>query len=323
MMRVTLYTKKDCTLCDQARTHLAELQPSVPHRLVEIDIESDPVLTARHADSVPLVETGPYTLRAPFSLTDLKVVLLSAQQHAAGNPPPEGGARTRAVGMTRAVGGFSRHWLAILNTIVFLYVGLPFLAPILMKAGADGPARLIYTVYSPVCHQLAFRSWFLFGEQAAYPRTLAGTSLTSYGEATGLDENDLAAARALVGDGRLGFKVALCERDVAIYGGILLGGLIFARVRGRVRPLPVWAWLVFGVLPMAIDGGTQLLSGLPIAPAGWALRESTPLLRTATGLLFGLLNVWLAYPYLEESMAETRAAVSVKLAGSEPPPAKP
>ena len=323
MMRVTLYTKKDCTLCDQARADLAELQPSVPHRLVEIDIESDPVLTARHGDSVPVVETGPYTLRAPFSLTDLKVVLLSAQQHAAGNPPPEGRARTRAVGMTRAVGGFSRHWLAILNTIVFLYVGLPFLAPILMKAGAEGPARLIYTVYSPVCHQLAFRSWFLFGEQAAYPRTLAGTSLTSYGEATGLDENDLAAARALVGDSHLGFKVALCERDVAIYGGILLGGLVFARVRGRVRPLPVWAWLVFGVLPMAIDGGSQLISGFSIAAAGWAVRESTPLLRTATGLLFGLLNVWLAYPYLEESMAETRTAVSVKLAGSEPPPAKP
>ena len=323
MMRVTLYTKKDCELCDEARADLAELQPSVPHRLVEIDVESDPVLSARHGDSLPVVETGPYTLRAPFSLTDLKVVLLSAQQHAAGNPPPEGRARTRAVGMTRAVGGFSRHWLAILNTIVFLYVGLPFLAPILMKAGADGPARLIYTVYSPVCHQLAFRSWFLFGEQAAYPRTLAGTSLTSYGEATGLDENDLAAARALVGDSRLGFKVALCERDVAIYGGILLGGLIFARVRGRVRPLPLWAWLVFGVLPMAIDGGTQLISGIPIAPAGWAVRESTPLLRTATGLLFGLLNVWLAYPYLEESMAETRTAVSVRLAGSEPPPAKP
>jgi uncharacterized membrane protein len=323
MMRVTLYTKKDCTLCDQARADLAELQPGVPHRLVEIDIELDPVLTARHGDSVPVIETGPYTLRAPFSLTDLKVVLLSAQQHAAGNPPPEGRARTRAVGMTRAVGGFSRHWLAILNTIVFLYVGLPFLAPILMKARAEGPARLIYTVYSPVCHQLAFRSWFLFGEQAAYPRTLAGTSLTSYGEATGLDENDLAAARALVGDSHLGFKVALCERDVAIYGGILLGGLIFARVRGRVRPLPLWAWLVFGVLPMAIDGGTQFISAFPIAPAGWALRESTPLLRTATGLLFGLLNVWLAYPYLEESMAETRTAASVKLAGSEPPPAKP
>src|SRR3989304_4084894 len=197
---------------------------SAPHRLVEIDIESDPVLTARYGDSVPVVETGPYTLRAPFSLTDLKVVLLSAQQHTDGNPPPEGRARTRAVGSARAVGGFSRHWLSILNTIVFLYVGLPFLAPILMKAGAEGPARLIYTGYSPVCHQLAFRSWFLFGGQAAYPRTLAGPSLTSYGAATGLDEYDLAAARALVGDSRLGFKVGLCERDVAIYGGGLLRG---------------------------------------------------------------------------------------------------
>jgi uncharacterized membrane protein len=322
MMRVSLYTKKDCELCDQARADLAELQGRVPHRLVEIDIESDPVLLARHGENVPVVEAGPYTLRAPFSLTELEVVLLSAQQHASDKPPLEGRPRKRAVGLTRAVGGFSRHWLAILNTIVFLYIGLPFLAPVLLKAGAEGPARLIYTVYSPVCHQLAFRSWFLFGEQAAYPRSLAGTSLVSYGEATGLNENDLAAARAFVGNSHLGFKVALCERDIGIYGGILLGGLIFAFVRGRIKPLPVWAWLVFGVLPMAIDGGTQLISGFPVVPAGWPVRESTPLLRTATGLLFGLLNVWLAYPYLEESMAETRAAASVKLAGSDPPPAK-
>jgi len=323
MMRVNLYTKKDCELCDQARSDLAELQASLPHRLVEIDIETDPVLMARHGESVPVVEAGPYTLRAPFSFTDLKVALTSAQQHAADKPPLEGDARRRAVGMTRAVGGFSRHWLAILNTIVFLYVGLPFLAPVLMKAGMEGPARLIYTVYSPVCHQLAFRSWFLFGEQAAYPRALARTSLIPYGQATGLDENDLAAARALVGNQQLGFKVALCERDVAIYGGILIGGLVFALVRGRLKPLPIWAWLVFGVMPMAIDGGTQFIAGFPGVPAGWPIRESTPLLRTVTGLLFGLLNVWLAYPYLEESMAQTRTAASVKLAGSDPPPGRP
>jgi uncharacterized membrane protein len=281
------------------------------------------VLLARFGESVPVVAAGPYMLRAPFSLTDLKVALQSAQQHAADKPGAQGAARTRAIGMTRVVGGFSRHWLAILNTIFFVYVGLPFVAPVLLKAGAEEPARWIYTIYSPVCHQLAFRSWFLFGEQAAYPRALAGTSLVSFGEATGMDENDLAGARALVGDSHLGFKVALCERDVGIYGGILIGGLIFALVRGRLKPLPVWAWFVFGVLPMAIDGGTQLISGFPVAPAGWLLRESTPLLRTATGLLFGLLNVWLAYPYLEASMAETRAAASVKLAGADPPPAKP
>lgn len=321
MMRVTLYTKPACELCDQARADLVELQGEIPHRLVEVDIESDPVLAARFGESVPVIESGPYTLRAPFTRTELKVVLLSAQQRAADKPPLEGRARTRAVGMTRVVSGFSRHWLAILNTIVFLYIALPFLAPVLLKAGAEGPARLIYTAYSPVCHQLAFRSWFLFGEQGAYPRALAGLPGLSYGVATGLDENDLLAARAFVGDDLLGFKVALCERDVGIYGGILIGGLIFARVRGRgrLRPLPVWAWLVFGVLPMAIDGGTQLISGFPVVPTGWGVRESTPLLRTITGLLFGMLNVWLAYPYLEESMGQTRATTSVKLAGTDPP----
>jgi uncharacterized membrane protein len=193
-------------------------------------------------------------------------------------------------------------------------------APVLLKAGAETPARWIYTMYSPVCHQLAFRSWFLFGEQPAYPRALAGTALVSYGQATGLDENDLAAARAFVGDDRLGYKVALCERDVAIYGGILLGGLIFAFVRGRLKPLPVWAWLLFGVLPMAIDGGTQFVSAFSSGAPGGFLRESTPFLRTVTGLLFGLLNVWLAYPYLEESMGQTRATASVKLAGTDRPP---
>ena len=43
-------------------------------------------------------------------------------------------------------------------------------------------------------------------------------------------------------------------------------------------------------------------------------RESTPALRSLTVLLFGFMNVWLAYPYLEETMAETRALIGAKLA---------
>lgn len=316
-MRVTLFTRKDCSLCDEVKADLAELQEVVPHRLVEVDVDADPVLAARHGESVPVIEAGPYTLRAPFNATDLKVVLLSAQRSQADRPQVTGQARERAVGMNRAVRGFSRHWLAILNTIVFLYVGLPFVAPVLMKAGMSTPARWIYTVYSPVCHQLAFRSWFLFGEQAAYPRELAGTSLTSFGDATGLPEDDLLAARNYIGEEGIGYKVALCERDIAIYGGIFLAGIAFAFLRHRLRPLPILIWFALGVLPMALDGLTQLLSGFPLIPQGMVARESTPFLRTATGLLFGVLNVWLAYPHLEQSMAETRAATTVNLAAVE------
>lgn len=44
---------------------------------------------------------------------------------------------------------FVRHWLAILNLWWFLYVGISFLAPVLIKADAEGPARLIYLAYQP------------------------------------------------------------------------------------------------------------------------------------------------------------------------------
>ena len=59
---------------------------------------------------------------------------------------------------------------------MFLYVGLPFAAPTLMKLGAEVPARVIYTMYSPLCHQFAFRSFFLFGEQPYYPTKEAGVA---------------------------------------------------------------------------------------------------------------------------------------------------
>jgi uncharacterized membrane protein len=318
-MRVTLYGRPGCLLCDEVRDGLRALQAQVPHELVEVNIESDAALLSRYMEQIPVVVIGPYTLRAPITPADLRVAL---QAHASAPSPTSSGSqsppdRPAAVRTNRSVLFISRHWLALFNLMVLLYVGLPFMAPVLMKVGAERPARWIYKAYSPLCHQWAFRSWFLFGAQAAYPRALAGTALVPLGTATGLDENDLVAARAFVGNEQVGYKVAFCERDVAIYGGLLLGGLLFAGVRRRLRPLPIWAWVLFGVLPIALDGGSQLLGALPFL--SWPIRESTPLLRTLTGLAFGLANVWLAYPYVEESMDETRALSAARLAGVRSP----
>ena len=68
----------------------------------------------------------------------------------------------------RFVWNISRHWLRWVLLLVAIYVGLPFAAPTLMHFGLTGPANAIYTMYSPLCHQLSFRSWFLFGEQFQY-----------------------------------------------------------------------------------------------------------------------------------------------------------
>jgi uncharacterized membrane protein len=70
-------------------------------------------------------------------------------------------------------------------------------------------------------------------------------------------------------------------------------------------------WVIIGIVPIAIDGGTQLLGSLPFLSA--ISRESTPFLRTLTGGLFGIMNVFFAYPYLQESMAETIATILPRL----------
>ncbi|NPV67498.1 MAG: DUF2085 domain-containing protein [Anaerolineae bacterium] len=234
-------------------------------------------------------------------------------------------ARRRAIRMQRGVLWLSRHWLWLVALFFGLYVGLALLAPVLMHVGATGPARALYTIYSPLCHQFAFRSWFLFGAQPAYPRADAGVAgLEPYESFVAQDEffaavPDLHAwtadlqllSRSFIGNPVMGYKVALCERDIAIYGALFLFTLLFALIRNRLRPAPLWLYLVLGLGPIGLDGFSQLLSQPPLSL--WPARESTPLFRTVTGALFGLMNGWLALPYLEESMRETRRELVTKL----------
>jgi len=246
--------------------------------------------------------------------------------------PLSGRQRAFVIGVDRVVYWLSRHWLAVFNVLVMIYVGLPILAPVLMNAGADGPARVIYTIYKPMCHQMAQRSFFLFGDQYAYPRAVAGTSLKPIEAYTsGIDEfknvplDDwpafFTAARRFLGNAQMGYKMALCERDIGIYGFILLFGLLFGllRYRIKIKPLPLLLFIIIGLLPIALDGFSQLFSywTLPAdgsAPAGLMatianllpLRESTPLMRLVTGGLFGFMLAWMAYPQVEKGMAGTR-----------------
>jgi uncharacterized membrane protein len=231
-----------------------------------------------------------------------------------------GRARDFVIAVDRAVYGFARNWVFWLCLILLVYVSLPFLAPALMEAGYDRAARVIYAIYGPMCHQLGSRSWFLFGEQWAYPRD-------QFMSLTGVDLNSMAGidqARAFLGDDTFGYKVAFCQRDVAIYGAMFLAGLIYAipAVQQRLQPMPWWLWLIIGIGPIGLDGFSQLLSQFPFsAMPGAELittflpeRESTPFLRTFTGALFGVSNVWLAFPYLKSSFEEMVIQTEAKLA---------
>jgi uncharacterized membrane protein len=241
-------------------------------------------------------------------------------------PPPDGAFGVRA---NRWALGLSRHWLRWVLLVIGIYVGLPFVAPTLMHFGLTGPGRALYTVYSPLCHQFAFRSFFLFGEQPAYPREAAHVpGLQPYeafttdinaaeGTATDLSQwtVDLELlSRDFVGNQRMGYKVALCERDISIYGTMFIAGLIFAipYVRRHLRPVPLWLYVLLGLMPIAIDGFSQLLGYPPFNL--WAARETTPFFRVLTGAAFGFMNAWLAFPYLEETAHQAVVELERKFA---------
>ena len=322
MLNVTLYTRKDCHLCEQARADLESIQEKYPHRLIEIDIDTDPVLQKKYLAEIPVVEVGPYALKAPFDKQKLMLTLGAAddrrgQLDRLGREDHlERVRRGQTIsGSDRLMDWISRHYLAVLNFFMLLYFGLPILAPVFMKAGATLPANVLYTVYKPLCHQFGFRSFFLFGEQPYYPLAEAGMpGVKTFEEVTGFQDLDNPAAfsrfqaRQFTGNEAVGYKMALCERDIAIYGSIFLFGILYAATGRRLKPLHWTLWLLIGLGPIGLDGFSQLFSQMNWQWLSSILpyRESTPLLRVLTGGIFGFTTAWFAFPYMEESMAETR-----------------
>lgn len=316
MINVTIYTRRECRLCDQALQDLASLQAQIPHTVIVIDIDSDPQAFKQYLSEIPVIKVGAYELKAPFTKQDLQMTLGAVRDAS------EFTVNTRVSTTKLKINTSDRfslwladHWLFVLNLLFIFYLGLPVLAPVLMRVGAQLPARIIYTAYSPLCHQLGFRSFFLFGEQPYYPRAAANIpGILTFGQATGIDENDLLSARAFTGNGTLGYKIAICERDVAIYGAIILFGLLYGLTDKRIPPLNWAAWIIIAIIPIGLDGFSQLFSQLPFAFIGSILpyRESTPFLRVFTGFLFGFFTAWFGLPYAEESMRETRLLVDKK-----------
>ena len=207
-----------------------------------------------------------------------------------------------------------RHWLLFINLTLGVYVGLPWLAPVLMKLGLPTAANIIYLIYSTQCHQLPQRSYFLFGPQTMYP-------LTVIQAAWRMTENPF-VLRQFIGSTELGWKVAWSDRMVSLYTSVFVGGLIYALLRKRLRPLGFIGFALLA-LPMVLDGGTHFLSDfaglghgfrdtnlwlaalthnafLPVFYPGDALGSFNWWARLITGVLFGLGVVWLAYPRLDE-----------------------
>ncbi len=208
--------------------------------------------------------------------------------------PVTGRTRDLVILLDKLIYAIAKHWLLIANLTFVVYVGLPLLAPALMAHGYEWWGRLIYTIYAPFCHQLPQRSYFFYGPRFYYslPELLAL-----------LDGN---VPSRFIGNPELGYKVAFCQRDVAMYAATALAGMAFGLVREGLRPL--WGrsfvqWAILFALPLAVDGGGQL----------FGLWESTWITRTITGAIAGAGVVWLVYPHIEAGMRDVRRTVVQQL----------
>jgi len=150
----------------------------------------------------------------------------------------------------------ARHWLGLLNGVLLVITGLSLLAPYLEHAGHPIPGLLIHKAFKVLCHQKPERCFYAFGH-----------------------------------------PMAVCSRCFAVYASFLFIGLAFGAWRSLIRrrweEIPLWSLVAF-ILPMAMDGATQLVG----------LRESTQALRTITGTLVGAGMGLFIYPFLGRAFSD-------------------
>jgi uncharacterized membrane protein len=160
---------------------------------------------------------------------------------------------------------------------------------VLAATGHDATSQVIYVAYRITCHQLPQRSWFLGGRAASYDWATVRQQLDLPAD------GEMLAYHHPIHDPELGYQVAFCQRDTATYLALWLAAAAYglARRRRRIRPLS-WKLYFLALVPLAVDGGLQLVG----------LHESTPLLRTLTGGLFGAATALLVLPLLDEGMQE-------------------
>jgi uncharacterized membrane protein len=222
--------------------------------------------------------------------------------------------------------GLARHWLAIFVLIFGLLNILPFVAPVAMRLGWIPIGNTIYTFYSMLCHQMAQRSFFLFGSQAMYnldklPLHLTGNTVA-----------DMFILREFRGSPNFGWKVAWSDRMITMYGGLWLVSIAYGLLRGhyRLKPLAIKVLLLL-TLPIAMDGLTHMVSDVNGLASGFrytnewlanltghnfadsfyqgdAIGSFNSSARLISGLLFGVGIAAFCLPFFEQ---ESRFVMSI------------
>lgn len=209
----------------------------------------------------------------------------------------------------------AEHWLAVFNGFFALYVGLAFLAPVLLAYGYPSIANMIYAVYRLDCHQLPSRSYFVAGEQVAfchrhvsmYGTLLVGGLLFSFVRSPLKPPPLRWAVFFLVPiavDGGLGLAsewLHFMPMSMVWAIGLIAMGITSAILHSR-HYLTWHSYLFFAAGPLSLI----YLQYFGLYQSNWSLR-------TITGIIFGLGTIWYGYPHLEAYFRKVRYQINLKL----------
>lgn len=127
--------------------------------------------------------------------------------------------------------------------------------------------------FSYTCHQIASRSYCFYPEDSSF-----GNCPDEFTRAPILDSEKGPA-----------YKFPVCARDLPLYLAAFLGGIAVYFTKWKdAKTTPHPLLFVLALIPIALDGGTQIIG----------LRESTNELRALTGMLAGFAFSFYFVPML-------------------------
>lgn len=159
-------------------------------------------------------------------------------------------------------------YMIALTMFALLIFATPFLV-----IHAEPVGNGLFAAFSYTCHQLASRSYCFYSADNS------------------IGDCPYVHAHAPVLDSEKGpaYEFPVCARDIAIYLGAWLSGIaVFFTKWKDAKNTPHPAFFILALVPIALDGGTQLI--------GW--RESTNELRMLTGIIAGLAFSFYFIPML-------------------------
>ncbi len=214
--------------------------------------------------------------------------------------------------------------IVVLLSIFIITIMAP---PYLIWFGYEGLASELYNFHS-YDHQWIYRSECVFEDLSIQDCIIQGQEGNAYIETVytkngdpryegvihEYNQNQIGwnKAEKVTRDGKVGYKFANDTRDYAIYLPWLLVMLVYPRlVKGRSKELPSPMWFVLALVPIGVDGTSQLLAGILNDPgvywlSSFGLKESTNLIRWITGGIAGIAVGYFMIHFIWDSEERSR-----------------